>query len=230
VTEFSRTLAARGNLVTFGIHPEFPATGYGYLEKGDLVESSNGNNAFQVARFTEKPDQATAGKFLASGRYFWNSGMFAWTVSTILGEIRQHMPELMRILERLEYHGTWSDWETSLFEKAEAVSIDYGVMEKCSRVVMVPCDLKWSDVGDWNAVAELLDSGAEKGSAGDTALLLDSSNCFVHSEGKKKIALAGVSNLILVETDDSILVCSRDRSQDVAKIVQILKEENPELI
>lgn len=230
VTEFSRTLAAQGNLVTFGIQPDFPATGYGYLEKGDFIESRKGHDAFQVARFTEKPDQATAEKFVSSGDYFWNSGMFAWAVPAILGEIRTHMPELMRILEGLEFRGTWSEKETSLFETAESVSIDYGVMEKCSRTVMVPCDLKWSDVGDWNAVADLLDRGLEKGSAGDNALLLDCSNCFVLSEGKRKIALAGVSNLILVETDDSILVCSRDRSQDVGKIVQKLKEENPELV
>ena len=229
VVEFAGTLAARGDLVTFGIQPEFPATGYGYLEKGAFVESIKNNDAFRVARFTEKPDQPTAEKFVDSGRYFWNSGMFIWAVSAILEEISLHMPDLMRILENLEYRGAWSARETSVFKTAGPVSIDYGVMEKCSRVVMVPCDLKWSDVGDWNAVAELLESGVENRSNDDSALLIDSRNCFVHSEGKKRIAILGVNDLILVETGDSILVCSRDRSQDVGKIVQLLKKENPEL-
>ena len=228
VTEHARELASRGHLVTFGIKPEFPSTGYGYLEQGDRVESGSEKEAFRVARFTEKPDLETAEKFFTSGYYFWNSGMFVWSISAILEEIRIHMPELSRILDGLGDCSDWSEREQKLFKSAESVSIDYGVMEKSSQVVMVPCDLKWNDVGDWNAVAEILGSERKSRTSSTSTVLIDSSNCFVHSEGKKKIAMVGVNDLILVETDDSILVCSRDRSQDVGKIVHILKEDNPE--
>jgi mannose-1-phosphate guanylyltransferase len=230
VTKQAGDLASKGFLVTFGIKPEFPATGYGYLEQGLKVTSCSEKGAFRVARFTEKPDSKTAEKFVSSGSYFWNSGMFVWSISAILEEIRIHMPDLSRILAGIGDCSDWSENAQQLFSSAESVSIDYGVMEKSSRVVMLPCDIKWNDVGDWNAVAKILDSGIEDRTSDTAALLIESSNCFVHSEGNKKIALAGVKDLIIVETADSILVCSKDRSQDVGKIVQILKEKNPELV
>ncbi len=223
-------LAASGQLVTFGIIPEFPATGYGYLEKGAEVAAGAGRKAFKVARFTEKPGLETAEEFLASGRYFWNSGMFVWSIKTILSEIRCHMPGLGRILDDLGDCLFSAEDEKSRFESAQSVSIDYGVMEKSEKVVMVPCSPGWNDVGDWNAVAEIMkerEDGFEN--PGPSVVRVNSSNCFVHSESGKKIALAGVEDLILVETEDSILVCSKKKSQDVAKIVQELKEKNPEL-
>ncbi len=230
VTAAAGMLAERGYLVTFGIKPEFPSTGYGYLEQGAIVDSRSDKEAFQVARFTEKPDRKTAEEFFTSGHYFWNSGMFVWSLSSILEEIRTHMPGLSLILDKLGDCEIWTEKEKNIFRSAESLSIDYGVMEKSSRVVMVPCDLKWSDVGDWNAVAEIQSGVFQDNSPGGSALQIDSRNCFVHSSGNKKIALVGVNDLILVETEDSILVCSRNKSQDVGKIVQILKKENPELV
>ena len=151
-------------------------------------------------------------------------------ISSILEEISEHMPGLSLILNKLGNCRTWTENKKNIFRSAESLSIDYGVMEKSSQVVMVPCDLKWSDVGDWNAVAEIQSSSLGNNIQDDSTLLIESSNCFVHTSGKKKIALVGVNNLILVETEDSILVCSRDKSQEVGKIVQMLKKENPELV
>jgi len=233
--EFRRVLASASNLarsgylVTFGIRPEFPATGYGYLEQGEEIPGKDGVMAFKVVRFTEKPDLETAERFRASGRYCWNSGMFVWSLAAILNAIREHMPDLDDIIQRLGDCRGISGKGRELFEKAAPVSIDYGVMEKSEDVVVIPCDLQWSDVGDWNAVAEIL---ARRGSAtgSGTVVEVDSRNCFVHSDSGKTVALAGVENLIIVETGDSIMICSRSRSQDVGKIVEILKRQSPELI
>ncbi len=228
---FSAELAGRGHLVTFGIKPDFPATGYGYLEKGELMESREGIEAYQVARFTEKPALENAMAFLESGRYLWNSGMFFWSITAILEAIRNHLPELSRILEGLGDCGSLGQDARELFASAESVSIDYGVMEKSDKVVVVPCDLQWDDVGDWNSVAEILEGPGNSGFSGAADTIeVDSSNCFVLSRSGKKVALAGVHDLILVETEDSILVCSRNSAQDVGKIVKVLKEKHPELV
>lgn len=224
-------LAGRGNLVTLGIKPQFPATGFGYLQQGAPVEASVATGAFKVERFTEKPDSTRAGEFLDSGDFLWNSGMFFWKTSAILESIRTHLPHLHNLLESLRGLSPSDPAGHEIFRSAESISIDYGVMEKSDNVVVVPCDLQWSDVGDWNAVAELVEGGENERFPGlQEAVSVESGNCFVVSGSGKKVALAGVEDLILVETDDAILVCSRKHSQDVGKIVKLLKDDSPELL
>lgn len=228
---FSLRLADAGHLVTFGIRPGFPATGYGYLELGESISREDGMEAYKVAAFKEKPAPEKARSFVESGRFLWNSGMFVWSIPEIIGSIEKFLPGLHQVLNRIEGSFEWGEEEKRLFAGIEPVSIDYGVMEKSGNVVVVPCDLQWNDVGDWNAAAEIIESSSVARSS-DTpeTLTLDSDNCFVFSQGKKKVAIAGVSDLILVETEDAILVCNRNRSQDVGKIVKRLREEDPELV
>jgi len=224
-------LASQGKLVTLGIQPEYPATGFGYLQQGEPLVIDGTAEAFRVARFTEKPDAFRAAEFLKSGGYLWNSGMFFWRTSSILEAIERHLPRLHHLLNSLRECSPQDAACHELFQSAEPISIDYGVMEKSDNVVVVPCDLQWNDVGDWNAVAELVESGKGEGFPGwQKPVSVDSTNCFVVSRGKKRVALAGVEDLILVETKDAILVCSRKHSQDVGRIVKLLNDDDPSLL
>jgi len=213
--------AARdGKLVTLGIAPTRPETGYGYLE---VAGGSAGAGPFPVSRFVEKPDRERAEQFLASGNYYWNSGMFLWRADTILAELQRHLPAVHRGLMAIEVSadGTASGGQIDDFYRTvQPESIDYGVMERSERVVMIPASFTWSDVGSWNALPEVLEGDANGNviinAAGE--VLADASECLVYGGGKM-VALLGVSDLVVVETPDALLVCSRDRAQEVRGIV-----------
>jgi len=218
--------ARKGYLVTLGIMPSRPETGYGYIEADmDL----RGSGPFPVRRFVEKPPLDEAVRYLDAGNYFWNSGMFVWRADIIMAEIRLYLPELNASLSSITF--TNDVWELSdLDEQIEAVygavasvSIDYGVMEKSSRVQVVPVEMGWSDVGSWSSLPEVVEAD-DSGSVCVNAhghVSLDSSGCLIYVDSKV-VATVGVHNLIVVSTPDALLICDRDRAQDVKKVVEEL--------
>ncbi len=218
-------LAQRGWLVTFGIHPTFPSTGYGYVERGESIGSFQGREAFRAVKFTEKPPTATAREFYRSGRHDWNSGMFVWRVDEIRKRIALQMPRLDGVLE------DWKDCRDDVekarraFSDLESISIDYGIMEDAPRVATIPCRLGWSDVGNWRSLHDVLGDDGDGNVFNCTHVSLDSRNCIVHATAGKLVALAGVENLVVVETPDAVLICHRDRSEDVKEIVSELEKK-----
>jgi mannose-1-phosphate guanylyltransferase len=218
--------ARNGYLVTLGIMPSRPETGYGYIEADmDL----RGSGPFPVRRFVEKPPLDEAVRYLDAGNFFWNSGMFIWRADIILKEIGTYLPALAETLSAIAFNGdVWelADLEEqieSLYESVESVSIDYGVMEKSSRVQVVPVEMGWSDVGSWSSLPEVVEADAE-GMVRVNAnghVSLDSSGCLIYVDSKV-VATVGVHNLIIVSTPDALLVCDRERAQDVKKVVEEL--------
>jgi mannose-1-phosphate guanylyltransferase len=209
-------------LVTIGITPSRPETGYGYIQ---IDENEVKENIYKVYTFAEKPNYATAVRFLESGEFFWNSGMFIWRVDSILEETRIHLPELYEGLQKIEKDINTPKYEKTLvnvYGQLRNISIDYGVMEKSNRVYLTKGYFIWSDVGSWEEVYQLSgkddDGNAIKGNA-FTDMTVDT---LIYSPHKFTAAI-GVENLIIVNTDDAVLVCRRDHSQDVRKVVDHLK-------
>ena len=209
---------AEPSLVTIGISPTSPETGYGYIERG----AEMGQGAWRVARFREKPDVATAEAFVASGRFFWNSGMFVWRASVILDELARHLPETHRKL--VDIVAAWGDADA--FARGYAAiadaSIDYGVLEKATNVAVVAGEFDWDDIGSWTALARHWPADAHGNVARGRVLALDSRGNLVSTE-KRVAALVGVEDLIVVETADAVLVCRRDRAQDVKRVIDELR-------
>jgi mannose-1-phosphate guanylyltransferase len=225
-------VAARpGALVVLGIPPTRPETGYGYIELTGRSVRALAQRALDVRRFTEKPSLAHAKKYVASGRYLWNAGMFFWRVSTLLDGLSRHLPKTHAALLRLaETIGTrrYDAALRRIYPQLENISIDYALLEPASRdprrnpVFALPAPVGWSDIGSWAAVYELLARApGENVSAGPVASL-DATGNFLWSAGKF-IAALGVRDLVVVETDDALLVCPRDRAQDVGQIVKWLE-------
>lgn len=227
-------MAARSaSLVTLGIPPTRPETGYGYIEREGATPGSGGDTAFRVRRFTEKPDEATAKHFLASGNFLWNAGMFFWRASTFLNCLKQFLPATHAALERLARDIGTRHYEATLeriYPKLENISVDYAILEPATRadsvssVYVLPADVGWSDIGSWAAVYELsANREGENVSAGPLYALDAAGNYICCPE--KFVAAIGVNDLIVVETPDALLICPRDRAQDVGKIVKWLEEK-----
>lgn len=224
--ETAESLARQDWLVTFGIRPRFAATGYGYIQLGDPLENAGDLQAFQVRRFAEKPDATTAQRFLDGGDYLWNSGIFVWKTERILEEIEASMPALNRSLDEIDRNWENSDRVREIFSRLESVSIDYGVMEKASRVATVPCDPGWNDVGTWAALKEVL-AADENGNAANTSVVtIESRNNLAFSNKGKLVALLGVDDLIVVDSEDALLICRAGRSQEVKRIVDLLRSKD----
>jgi mannose-1-phosphate guanylyltransferase len=217
--------ARNGWLMTLGIVPTSPETGYGYLE-ADM--SLRGKGPFPVTRFVEKPDRTTALAYLDAGTFFWNSGMFVWRSDIILAEIEKHMPGLATQLGLLSFGDIWDLADLSgqiagIYAELASQSIDYGVMERSDRVQMVPADIGWSDVGSWSALPDVSDAD-ELGSVVTNCsayINVDSTGCVV-SGNAGIVATVGVHDLIVVATPDAVLVCPRDRAQEVRRVVDQL--------
>ncbi len=227
---FAGEVARDGFLVTLGILPSRPETGYGYIEaETNLSNDGHVQGPFPVKRFIEKPPLAEAVRFLDEGNFFWNSGMFIWRVDTILEEMGTFMPTLHEKLVQLlktcakDNHTVLNAKISTLYKDIESISIDYGVMEKSSRVQMVPVEMGWSDVGSWSALPEVIEpdcSGTVCINAGGH-IAVDSSDCLIYADGRM-VATVGVHNIVIVSTPDAILVCDRERCQDVKKVVEQL--------
>jgi mannose-1-phosphate guanylyltransferase len=213
-------LAAQGKMVTFGIQPTAPETGFGYIE-------AEGNT---VLRFVEKPTLAKATEFLSSGRYLWNSGIFCFRVDAVLRELSEHAPNVLESVQNClgasaEIQGggiSQVEMRPEAFEYAPDISIDYALMEPSTEVAVVPCDIGWSDIGSWNALSDLQDADARGNRILGEALLHDARNCYVQSP-QRIVGLVGVHDLIVVDTPDAVLVAHRDRAQDVKQITAQLK-------
>ncbi|MCP9473243.1 MAG: mannose-1-phosphate guanylyltransferase/mannose-6-phosphate isomerase [Nitrospira sp.] len=222
-------LAEENYLVTFGIKPIRPETGYGYIKPDDktVLGRSGKLRGYRVRQFVEKPDAAKAARYLKAGSYYWNSGMFVWKVSTILDEIRRHQPALAEVMDRirqLKASGAPASSVDEAYRGAASVSIDNGVMERSSRAAMVPVSFRWSDVGSWGS----LDEVAAKNKAGNIlngrVVDLDSADSIVYAD-RRVVATIGLKDMVVVDTPDATLVCPKARAQDVKKVVEILKRQ-----
>ncbi|MCA7085501.1 mannose-1-phosphate guanylyltransferase/mannose-6-phosphate isomerase [Cupriavidus sp. DB3] len=218
-------LAGEGRIVTFGIRPERPETGYGYIEAdGD-----------RVVRYVEKPSVERAGEYVASGRFLWNSGMFCFTAASMLREMREHCPDILDATSVVLQHSrgakgdgwTQVSLDPSCFESVREDSLDYAVMEKCTRASVVACSLGWSDIGSWKALAELSPADADGNRVDGEALLADVTNSYVMSRDRV-VGAIGVENLVIVDTPDALLVAHRDRTQDVKQLYAALKDRGHE--
>lgn len=216
--------AARGGaLVTFGIAPDRPETGFGYIEMGDKVS----DGVRKVTRFVEKPDLETARKYLEAGNFAWNSGMFFFTARKILEEIGAQMPALMEGLRKIDLAieaGEEAAVLDEVFPTLPSESVDYGIMEGARGILCVPAEFGWSDLGSWEAAYDMSDRDDEGNAVDADVVAVDSRNCLVRADGDKLIALVGVEDLVVVDTGDALLVCRRDASQDVKKVVDALKK------
>jgi len=208
-----------GAIVTLGVRPDRAETGYGYLELGTEVENGP-PGARVVRRFCEKPDRARALEWLEKGQHLWNAGIFVFRVDAMLREMAAHLPGTGAALDALR-SGSHSLEE--IWDDLEATSIDYGLMEKCDRILTIPLDVEWSDLGDWEAVGQHLpDTPGGKGLC-RASVSIDSSGCVVHAPGKV-VALVGVEDLVIVSTPDAILVMPRSQAQKALSIPAILED------
>lgn len=216
--------AARGDLVTFGIVPDRAETGYGYICT-ELRQHEH--EAARVERFVEKPDAATAQAYIDSGHYYWNSGMFAFRAGVYLAELGKWRPDILAACEKAVDKVTadldFARVDAAAFTACPAESIDYAVMERTDKAVMVPLQAGWNDVGSWSALWDLASRCTQGNAVTGDVLTVDTSNSYLHAENRL-LATVGVSDLIVVETDDAILVAHRDRVQDVKEVVRQLKD------
>ena len=225
--------SAGNNIVVLGIRPTRPETGYGYIESGAPLEME----VLRVRRFTEKPDVEHATQFVSAGNYFWNSGMFLWSALTLVNALQEHLPKTAALLEEIASVYQTSKFSSTfrkLYPKCENISVDYAVLEprsakgeEGSNIYCIPADFGWNDLGSWAALHEhhSLKSKSADGNliASDGSYTLNARGNYVHAPGKF-VATVGVDNLVVVETEDALLITSRERSQDVGKVVQYLDQ------
>jgi mannose-1-phosphate guanylyltransferase len=215
--------ADAGYLATLGITPRGPETGFGYIERG---EDAIGRDAFAVRRFVEKPKRDQAEEMLRSGRFLWNAGIFVFQVRRALDEYRRHLPRTAEAMSALASAFGTPRWDAVLadaWEETDRTTFDYGILEKAERVAVVPADVDWHDVGNWDRLAAIVSDG-DNYAVGDL-LAEGSSRVYVYSPGKV-VAAVGVNDLVIVETPDALLVCARDRAEAVKAIVERLEKED----
>ncbi len=203
------------NLITIGIKPTYPATGYGYIEAGKKV----GQQVFRVKRFVEKPDKKKAERLLKIGRFFWNSGMFVWKKSVILDAMKKYMPSLYKGLQRISLKNI-----SKLYPGLPNVSIDYGIMEKANNSLVIPADFSWEDLGSWESLDRFLLRDRKKNAITGRVLLMDTQNCTVVNK-KGLLSTIGVSDLIIVSTEDVTLVFPKGKGQQVKRLVERLRKD-----
>ena len=205
VKKAATSLKKLGGLYTFGIKPTRPETGYGYIERGERADES----VYHVKQFHEKPQLDIAKDYMNSGRFYWNSGMFLWLKRSFLSEMNKNSQDIYNALINMDPYNAAS--VKSCYEKTPGISIDYALMEKSNQVRTLPISISWSDVGSWESVKELEGHSLED----ENTCLVDSKNVYIRSQSDKKIAVVGVSDLIVVETADGILICNESNSQKV---------------
>lgn len=220
--------ADTGDLVTIGLTPTRPETGYGYIERtGDVRMQAPTGTAYRAARFVEKPDLATAEQYVASGKFLWNASMFIWRVDALASELQRLQPEILAGVREIA-----GAWETRDQERVTArvwatlpnVTIDQGIMEHATRVSVVPAEMGWSDVGDWHGLGDLIECDERGNAVRGDMMQIDTRDSVVWSETGRVVATIGVEDLVIVDTDDALLVVDRHRAQDVRKVVDSLKE------
>ncbi len=222
-------LAEDGHLVTFGIKPVRPETGYGYVQpnRRARLASRGGLVGYPVGRFVEKPDAKTAARYLQAGNYYWNSGIFAWRASTILEELMRYQPAMARGLRKigaLMNSDATGSAVAHVYRRLTPVSIDQGVMEHSSRAAVIPVDFAWSDVGSWSSLEEVAQRDQSGNVVSGRVVDLDSRDSILYAD-RRLVATIGLSGMVVVDTPDATLICPKDRSQDVKKVVEILKQQ-----
>jgi mannose-1-phosphate guanylyltransferase len=214
-------------IVTLGIQPTYPATGYGYIQFNEELGIKDGIALLKVKTFAEKPNLATAERFVESGDFLWNSGIFVWKVKTILHEIEEHLPHLYDgLMEIRAALGTAQQEETihRVYCQIKSISIDYGVMEHAKNVVVLKGKFDWQDLGSWNEVYKYFSKDENENVLIGDHLIKDSRGSYINAPNKC-VAVIGIDNLIVVDTDDAILICPRDRAQEVQELVEIAKRK-----
>jgi len=215
--------AESGRLLTFGIQPTHPDTGFGYIK----AHRAGDPEVYDVDRFTEKPDLATAERFLTEGGYYWNSGMFVWRASVILAEIQRYLPAVYQVIQDIiaesRVTGTFQQAVEKHFAAMPSISIDYGVLEKSSHVSLIPCDIGWNDVGSWQAVHEISAKDENGNALQGNVIEVDCKNTLIRAE-KRLVAAIGVEDLCVIETADAILITKSDQSQRVREVVDVLQQ------
>ncbi len=229
--------ASQGYIVTLGIAPSFPATGFGYIRQGDEIEQTNGFTTYHTRGFTEKPNEITATSFVASGQYSWNSGMFIWKSSRAMEEFEHQRPEIFTVLQQIQQlfdqapsdkpsldKSAFQQELSVLWEQMPKISIDYAVMESAKQMAVIPAEISWNDVGSWSSLFDVhrLDrfGNVFLGDHPDH-VVLDTEKTLVFSE--RLVVTIGIDDLIVIDTDDVLLICHRDRAQDVREVVNHLK-------
>jgi len=223
-------VAADNHLVTLGISPSFPSTGYGYIKQGQSLGIVEDFPIFEVERFTEKPSMETAFHMVESGEYSWNSGMFIWQVDRIIEEFQCQMPEFYVHLAEVEATLGTPGYEAALnrvWPQVTKQTIDYGVMEGADDVAVIPVDIGWSDIGSWTSLLELLPTDQDGNTVVGSHVGIDTHDTLVFG-GKRLVATIGLEGMVIVDTEDALLVCPSDREQEVRAIVRQLERENQE--
>jgi len=211
-----------------GIRPTYPETGYGYVKINKLFQQIGNDEIFYGQRFVEKPDLETAKKYVKNWDYFWNSAMFCWRVDYLLSLFKKYLPAHYKILMRIQPAlGTKNEKKVVRreFKKLKPISIDYGIMERTRRLVVVPASFDWADVGHWRTVKEILASKKADNIVRGKYISIDSRGNLIYSYSGKLIATVGLKDMIIIETEDCLLVCPKDRAQDVKKVVEELERK-----
>jgi mannose-1-phosphate guanylyltransferase len=216
-------LAAQGHLITWGIKPTSPQTGYGYIRFADQLTEGHHHQAFRVERFVEKPNLATAKSYLQDGHYVWNSGMFIWKVETILAEIHAYLPEVAKKIDAIVNATGTPQQQTILSEiwpSLPAISIDYGVLEKSNNIAVIPADLGWNDVGNWEQYGSLFPSDEQGVGTLGKHTDLGSQNIFVYNDTPRQVYTIGLADVIVIEVGDKTIICHRDSVQRVKELAE----------
>ena len=220
----------KDGIVTIGINPTYPATGYGYVKTGSVISGEGEIRQFKVDRFVEKPDEATASGYLEAGGYFWNSGMFIFKISVFLDAVQQFAPELYAGLLKIESatgSSAFNDTLEATYSGFESISVDYGIMEHARNIFLVEGNFGWNDLGSWESVYQVSDkdSGGNATSGTKEALFIDSKNSLVHTDAGL-VAVIGLDDVIVVRDGNAVLVCRRDAAENVKQAVDSLKQNN----
>jgi mannose-1-phosphate guanylyltransferase len=222
--------AEQGNLVTLGITPESPDTGFGYVEAGDRIDLKANLPVHAVKRFIEKPKREAAEKMLAAGGHFWNAGMFVWRVADIIAAYRAHLPNTAKAIDSLaEAIGSprYEQVLSEVWEETDRTTIDYGILEKAQNVAVVPADIGWHDLGSWARLADIVGKGRTDNWSTDGHVAVGADGNFAWAPGKT-VAFVGVEGLVIVDTPDALLVTTKERSEEVKEVVDRLRREERE--
>jgi len=211
-------LAEKGYIVTFGIKPSRPETGYGYIKVAQ--NSSKENN---VEEFKEKPDFKTAEKYLQEGNYFWNAGIFMFKASTMLEEMKLYCPEILEGLEKINLSGAEIDKE--LYEQIPSISIDYAVMEKSDKIALISVDCGWNDLGAWDSIYDIMEKDEFNNYTQGDVIAVDTKNSYIYGSSRL-VSVIGLENVVVVETKDAVMVCDKSKTQDVKIVFEQLKKQN----
>ncbi|KZE70492.1 mannose-1-phosphate guanylyltransferase [Paenibacillus elgii] len=217
------------NLVTLGINPTYPETGYGYIQSMNQIQIINEFEVHKVSRFVEKPNLETAQAYVESGNFFWNSGIFVWKTSTIRKYFQELLPQVHDILETMKQAFDLTNREEIIkmeFLKMPDQSIDYGIMEKASPIYVIPCKLGWDDVGSWTALDRISGRDENGNVIRGKILNIDTKRCIIESNNGKLIATLGIEDLIVVDTDDVTLICTKDKAQEIKLLLKELRSQN----